>query len=99
AMTAASVAVASVDPSAVAGQTSPPSQTPMAHLKRNGLTPWHLVPMRLPASSPAISRLRAAFALKRRANGARVAATVTVDPARSVASAVTGANAPSERNP
>ena len=99
AMTAASVAVASVDPSAAVAQTSPGDLTPLVCQKGNGLTPWHLVPMRLPVSSPAISRLRAALALQRRANGAPVAATATVDPARSAGSAVTGANAPSELSP
>lgn len=49
AMNAASVAVASVDPSAAVAQTSPADPTPMVCQKGNGLTPWHLVPMRLPA--------------------------------------------------
>lgn len=93
AMTAASVAVASVDPIAAVAQTSPADPTPMVCQKGNGLTPWHLVPMRLPASSPAISRLRAALALKSRVNGAHAAATETVDHGPSAA------NARNARNP
>ena len=99
AMTGASVAAASVDPSAAAARTSSPGLTPMAHLKCNGLMPWQLVPMRLPASNPASSRLRPELDRKSRANGALVGGTVTVGLAQSVASAVTVANAPSALNP
>ena len=81
----ASVAVASVDPSVAVAQTSPPGLTPMAYLKCNGLTLWHLVLRGLPASNPASSKLTAALDRKSRANGALVGGTVTVDHAQSVA--------------
>ena len=95
----ASVAVASVDPSVAVAQTSPPGLTPMAYLKCNGLTLWHLVLRGLPASNPASSKLTAALDRKSRANGALVGGTVTVDHAQSVANAVTVANEPSAPNP
>jgi len=65
----------------------------MVCLKGNGLMPWQLVPMRLPASNPASSRLRPELDRKSRANGALVGGTVTVGLAQSVASAVTVASA------
>lgn len=99
AVTAASVAVASVDPSAAVAQTSPADPTPMGCLKGNGLKPWQPVPMRHPASRPASNKPRAALDRRSRVNVDPVAATATVDHVPNVASAMTAANAPSALNP